>query len=319
MPAVLAPATQYTAVTLVTDMTIALAWNVVVGYGGQLSLGVGAFTGVGAYACGLAMVHLGWGWLEAGLAGLVVCAAFGLVVGLPLLRVKGAYFAVATLVVAVGLQAGAQLWTWAGGGSGFTLPIAQLPSDSTVLRAGVVVLVVALATTLYVQDSRFGLRLRAVRDDEQAAAGLGIATSTYRLVPFVASGILMGLAGQLSALQSVSVSPAGSFSMEWTINASLFVVAGGIGTAVGPLLGVILVYLILTQGLQNLGVASSIIEGVLLVAVLRFAPSGIWPTALSVGKRLESAWKRRAGAQGMAADKEKRQVHVATASAVRER
>lgn len=270
-------ANQYTGVTILTAMIIALAWNIVAGYSGQLSLGVAAFVGLGGYSCGLLMAHAGFGWVTAAIAATGFSAVFAFLLGLPLLRLRGAYFAVGTLAAAVALEAGAQLWTWAGGGSGFTLPIAGLPSSLSLLRASVIGFVIALAAVLYVHESAFGLRVVAVRDDERAATGVGISSLRLRLTAFVISGALTGLAGALVALQTLTVSPSGSFSLTWTIDATLYVVAGGIATVVGPLIGVIVVYLILTQELQSLGAVSAIIEGGLLIVILRFAPGGLWP------------------------------------------
>lgn len=276
---------QYTAITILTAMIVALAWNIVAGYSGQLSLGVAAFVGLGGYSCGLLMAHAGFGWITAAMAATGLSAVFALLLGLPLLRLRGAYFAVGTLAAAVALQAGAQLWTWAGGGSGFTLPIDGLPSSLSLLRASVVGFVAALAAVLYVKESAFGLRVVAVRDDERAATGAGISCLSLRLAAFVISGALTGLAGALVALQTLTVSPSGSFALSWTIDATLYVVAGGIATVVGPLIGVIVVYLILTQELQSLGAVSSIIEGGLLIVILRFAPAGLWPALRTAAVR----------------------------------
>jgi branched-chain amino acid transport system permease protein len=282
---VLSPANQYTGVTILTAMIIALAWNIVAGYSGQLSLGVAAFVGLGGYAGGLLMAHAGFGWIPAAIATTGLSAVFAFLLGLPLLRLRGAYFAVGTLAAAAALQAGAQLWTWIGGGSGFTLPVDGLPSSVSLLRASVVGFVIALAAVLYVKESPFGLRVVAVRDDERAATALGISCLGHRLAAFVISGALTGLAGALVALQTLTVSPSGSFSLSWTINATLYVVAGGIATITGPLIGVIVVYLILTQELQNLGAVSAIIEGALLIVILRFAPGGLWPALQTAAVR----------------------------------
>ena len=282
---VLSPANQYTGVTILTAMVIALAWNIVAGYSGQLSLGVAAFIGLGGYSAGLLMAHAGFGWVTAAIAATAASAVFAFLLGLPLLRLRGAYFAVGTLAAAVALQADAQLWAWIGGGSGFTLPVDGLPSSVTLLRATVAGFVIALAATAYIKESAFGLRVVAVRDDEQAATAAGISGLSHRLAAFVISGALTGLAGVLVALQTLTVSPSGSFSLTWTVDATLYVVAGGVATVTGPLVGVIVVYLILTQELQSLGAVSAIIEGGLLIVILRFAPAGLWPAVATAVTR----------------------------------
>jgi branched-chain amino acid transport system permease protein len=145
--------------------------------------------------------------------------------------------------------------------------------------------VIALGTVLYVKESAFGLRVVAVRDDERAATSVGISCLGHRLAAFVISGALTGLAGALVALQTLTVSPSGSFSLSWTIDATVYVVAGGIATVTGPLIGVIVVYLVLTQELQSLGAISAIIEGGLLIVILRFAPAGLWPALQTAAVR----------------------------------
>ena len=277
LPGGLSPYSQYLGVTILAYAVLAQAWNLVGGYSGQFSLGVSAFVGVGGYATGLFMLHLGMGWLLASLAGTIFSGAFAFVLGFPLLRLRGPYFAVGTLAAAVALESGAQLWTWAGGGNGFVLPINELPSSETLFRLAVVAFVLAMAVILFVEHSAFGLRLMAVRDDDHAAAGVGISGFWHKVAAFSVSGALTGLAGALVAMQTVTVNPSSSFDLNWTTNAALFVVAGGIATTVGPLLGVVVVYVVLTQQLQNLQALSVLIEGGLLVFIVRFAPRGLWP------------------------------------------
>jgi len=278
----LSPYNQYLGVTILTYAVVAQAWNVISGYSGQLSLGVAAFLGVGGYATGLLMVHQGLGWIEGAVCGTVISGLLAVALGIPLLRLRGPYFAVGTLAATIALAAGGGLWTWAGAGSGFTLPPGQLPSSVGLLRAAVVAFVLAMAAVVFLRDSAFGLRVVAVRDSEQAAAGVGISTFRHRMGAFVLSGALTGLAGSLVAMQSITVDPGGMFSVNWTVNATLMVVVGGVATVGGPLIGVILIYYVLTQRLQSLQALSTVIEGALLVLIVRFAPGGLWPLLVRV-------------------------------------
>jgi branched-chain amino acid transport system permease protein len=277
------PYDRYIGVTLLTYVVVAQAYNVLAGYSGQLSLGVGAFVGVGAYTAGLLMVHVEMSWLPATVLATLLCALFALGLGCALLRLRGVYFAVGTLAAAVALGVAAELWTWAGGGTGFV--IVNTPDSTTLMYAAVVAAVLSTGLAVFVRDSAFGLRVAATRDDDGAAAGVGIAVFWHRLAVFVISGAFMGLTGAIVGIQSISVDPGAMFSINWTIYAALFVIVGGRSTVFGPIAGVLIVYYGLTHELQNLQAVSTIVEGVLLIAVIRFAPEGVWPMALSLLQR----------------------------------
>ncbi len=276
---------QYLGVTLLAYAVCAQAWNVLSGYSGQLSLGVGAFVGVGGYTSGLLMLHQGVGWLAATVIGTVSSGVFAFVLGFPLLRLRGSYFAVGTLAATLALGTAGQLWTFAGAESGFVLPSGP-PSSTNLLRAAVVAFSLAIGVILVIHDSAFGTRLMAVRDHEQAAAGIGVSTFRYRMAALVVSGSLTGLAGAIIAMQTITVDPISMFSINWTINATLMVVVGGTATVVGPLIGVVLVYYVLTQELQSLQALSTIIEGGLLMVIMRFSPGGLWPMMLRAVRSL---------------------------------
>lgn len=263
--------------TLFAYVVLAEAWNILAGLSGQVSLGVGAFVGVGAYAMGLLMVHDGLGWLP----GLVVATAAGgalaLALAVPLLRLRGDYFAVGTLAASLALQAWLLNWSFAGGSSGISIPIAAVPSLLALYEIGVVVAVIGVGTAIVVRGSRFGLRLLAVREHEEAAASLSVDTRRQRLYALVVSSLLMGLAGGTFALLQVSFEPNGMLGLNWTISALLMVVVGGTGTILGPIAGAIFVYYVVATELANYPTASFFLEGGLLVLIVRFAPRGVVP------------------------------------------
>ena len=264
-------------VTLLTYVTVAQAWNVLAGYGGQVSLGAAAFVATGGYAAALAMIHPGVGWFVALLVAAVVSAALGALLAIPLLRLRGDYFSVGTLAAAIAVQALLQNWEWAGGASGVTLPVADLPFGLPLFQVAVVVAALAMALALYVKQSRFGLRMAAIRDDEQAAAGLGVAVYRHRLAALVVTSAFTGLAGAVVAFQFVAISPSSVASFSWSLNAVLMAIVGGAGTVMGPTAGVVIVYYGLTRQLQDFQTLSLVIEGLLLIAIVRFAPQGVWP------------------------------------------
>lgn len=270
--------------TMLILAAVATAWNVLGGYGGMFSLGSSAFVGTGAYAAALVLIHLGTGYVVALAAAAV---ASGLIAGLAsiaLLRLRGDYFTIGTLALALALQACALNFGWTGQSTGLTLPQLKIPRPEDLYTVAVVVAAIALVTSIVVARSSFGLRLMAIRDDQDAAEGLGVSAFRHRLVTFVISGAITGLAGGLMAMQQLQIVPETAFNINWTLNAVLICVIGGIGTQCGPWLGTLVVYYGLTKHLEGQGAVSLIIEGVVLIAVVRLAPEGIWPLLVRLTK-----------------------------------
>jgi ABC-type branched-subunit amino acid transport system ATPase component/ABC-type branched-subunit amino acid transport system permease subunit len=277
--------------TLFVYIALAEAWNILAGLSGQVSLGVGAFVGVGAYSMGLVMVHDGFGML----AGLAVAAGAGGLLGLllvvPLLRLRGDYFAVGTLAAALALQAWLLNWNFAGGSTGLSLPIAGVPSLEGLYQLGVVVGVLGIGAAVVVRGSRFGLRLLAIRDHEGAAATLGVNTWRMRAGALVLSSTLTGLAGGAFALMQLSFEPTGMVGMNWTIWALMMVVIGGFGTIIGPIAGAVFVYYVVATELASYPTLGLFIEGALLILIVRFAPRGIVPLVADGIKAGTSRWR----------------------------
>ena len=266
--------------TLFIYIALAQAWNILAGLSGQVSLGVGAFVGAGAYSMGLLMVHDGLGVIP----GLAVAAAAGgllaLLLAVPLLRLHGDYFAVGTLAAALALQAVLLNWNYAGGSTGLSLPVGDVPSLTGLYRLGVAVGVLGTGCAIAVRGSRFGLRLLAIREHEQAAATLGVNTWRMRVGALLLSGVLMGLAGGAFAITQISFEPNGMVGMNWTIWALMMVVIGGFGTITGPIVGAVFVYWVVATELASYPTLGLFIEGALLIVIVRFAPRGIVPLAV---------------------------------------
>lgn len=277
--------------TLFVYIALAEAWNILAGMSGQVSLGVGAFVGIGAYSMGLVMVHDGFGML----AGLAVAAGAGGLLGLflvvPLLRLRGDYFAVGTLAAALALQAWLLNWNFAGGSTGLSLPIAGIPSLEGLYQLGVIVGVLGIGAAVVVRGSRFGLRLLAIREHEGAAATLGVNTWRMRAGALVLSSTLTGLAGGAFALMQLSFEPTGMVGMNWTIWALMMVVIGGFGTIIGPIAGAVFVYYVVATELASYPTLGLFIEGALLIVIVRFAPRGIVPLVADGVKAGISSWR----------------------------
>ncbi|WP_030434818.1 branched-chain amino acid ABC transporter permease [Actinoplanes subtropicus] len=271
----LEPGVQDLGTTLLVYLTVAQAWNILAGFAGQVSLGAAAFVATGAYTAGLALAHTSIGWAAAvALAG-AIAGLIAAMLAVPLLRLRGDYFTIGTLAASIAVQALLTNWNWAGGASGLTLPIDRIPAGTTLLRLAVVVAAAAMGLTAYVRYSAFGLRLGALRDNEPAAAGLGVAVYGHRFATWVGSSVLTGMAGAVVAYQYVAVSPSGVASVNWSLDAVLMALVGGAGSLIGPVLGTTIVYYGLTRMLEDFQVLSLLVEGTLLVLIVRFAPAGV--------------------------------------------
>jgi branched-chain amino acid transport system permease protein len=273
------------AITLFTAMALAQAWNLIGGYGGQFSIGHGLFVAVGGYTTTLVLVHTGLPiWVSIAAAG-VLCAALGALTAIPLLRLRGVYFSVGTIGMLLAVQAWFINWTYVGQTTGVIMPTrGTLGFDSQYyLAASVLVLTVLVVWALV--RSRFGLQLTAVRDDEIAASELGVNGFRIKLVALTVSAFLVGLAGSLNAFQQLSLEPYSAFAVSWAINMILACVIGGLATIPGPLIGAALMFE-LQQRLQNSSDIAPLVEGVVLLVVIRFAPRGIWGLIQGWGTRL---------------------------------
>jgi branched-chain amino acid transport system permease protein len=227
-------------------VALAQAWNVIGGFTGYACFGQVVFFGIGGYATAVSMVHLHVSFWVALPVSAVSAAVFGAVIGLPLLRLRGHYFAIATLGVAEGMrEVVTNLPDLTGGGAGITVPTvgedattAYLGNDGFyLLFLGVAGLSVAAA--LVIARSRFGLALRAINQDEDAAAAMGINTTRAKVLAFSVSGLLTGLVGGCYAFQQVVIFPERLFQVDLTVLMVVMVVIGGSGTVLGPLLGAV--------------------------------------------------------------------------------
>ena len=133
----------------------------------------------------------------------------------------------------------------------------------------------------------------AVRDNEDAAGTLGVDAFRIKLVAFVLTSALTGLAGALLALRQVSIEPGAAFGLGWTINAIVMAVVGGVATLFGPLVGVLVVYYGIQTQLESYPELSSILTGVLLVVIVRFAPEGLWGIVVRAAGPLLGKRRRR--------------------------
>jgi branched-chain amino acid transport system permease protein len=267
---------------------LSAGWNIAGGYAGQVSLGHAAFFGIGAYAAALMGARYQQSpWL--GLAiGVVLSIAAGALIGYLSNRLRGPYFALSTIAFAEVLRIVASRWRgFTAGSEG--VPVPFRPGFWTLGLGHVawlyLILLVALgcyALQVYLERSRVGYQLAGVREDEDAAEALGIATRRRKVQAIVVSAAVTSLCGSLWAQYVGFVDPAHVFSIDLSVRFALNSIIGGMGTALGPFLGSVLItsletYLRATFSGMKAGFSGIylIIYGVVLILIVRFAPEGL--------------------------------------------
>lgn len=271
--------------TLFDFMILALSWNLLGGYGGQFSLGHAIFIGAGSYTVAVLLVHTGIPLYLAVLLSGVLASVIAALSGLLLLRLRSAYFSVGTLGIALAGLSWMINWSYTGGTQELSLPPSATLDYSTLYYASLSVLVLTIVCLVMLVHSSFGLRLMAVRDDEDAAAELGVNSFRVKMIAYIVSAFFIGLAGALIALQSISIEPNSAFSLNWTVNMIIMAVLGGLATTIGPLIGAVVIFT-LQQQLQSYGSWSTLVIGLLLIVVIRLAPEGIWVLVRQGGQRI---------------------------------
>jgi len=256
-------------------VTLAYGWNIIAGYGGYLSFGQVTFFGIGAYAVALGVTRLHLPWVLCALAGGALAALLAVPLGYLMLRLRGAFFALGMLGLAQTTRILTETAPFTGGSGGIYLPPGSntLPAYYWTLA----VLALAMAMTLWVDRSTFGLRLRALRSDERAAGTLGVDVTRFKVVAFVLSAVVPGLLGGGYAWYLTYIDPASVFSTHVELQTVAMVILGGVGTYWGPFVGGVL----LSQLSESLGArfpqGHLMILGGLIVAMLIALPRGIVP------------------------------------------
>jgi branched-chain amino acid transport system permease protein len=277
---------------------LALAWNLLGGFGGQFSFGHALFFGTGAYASAVAQVTHGVNaWVALGLA-VVAAAAVGAFVGALAFRygLKGSYFALVTLAFAEVFRILAVSTGFTGGGVGMMLPLQESAANLQFgSRKGFVALmlgcvVVALCATAWLRHSRFGAQLQAVRDNEDAARAIGVDPYRTKLVATVGSAAFMGAAGAFYLQVFQYIDPGIAFGPHVSVEALVGAIVGGMGTLWGPVLGAAVLHA-LGEATRNLfgqlpGL-NLVIYGSVLVLIVLFMPRGL----AGLGASVRAVWR----------------------------
>lgn len=263
-----------TLILLAYHATLAEMWNLLAGYAGLVTFGQQLFVGLGGYALALACERLGLNvWLSFALAP-VVCGLLAVPIAALTFRLKGGYFAVGSWVVAEVFRLLFGNWETVGYASGMFVRPARRVDGWVIYGVAVALLAASVALVVWMLRSRPGLALQAIRDDEEAASGLGVDTWRAKLWVFVAAAAGTGLAAALLTVQTPFIQPNAAFSIQWSATMCFMVVVGGLGTVEGPIIGAA-VYVLLQQWLGGNGALNLIVLGATSVVVLLVAPRGI--------------------------------------------
>ena len=262
-------------------IVLATAWNILGGYAGYVNFGTSAFFGLGAYIA----VALFKGFALPLPLQILVAAAFGAALGfatgMMTLRLRGIFYSIATVAIAIIAETLIVNWKFVGGAAGIQMmrPPVTPPFDSYIKMLfvfGAVMVVISIAAARYIENSWIGRGLRAIRDDETAAECSGVPTLRLKLIACAISGALMSAAGAPSAMYTQFVDPASAFNLNYSVSALAMSLIGGTAHWIGPVLGAIL--LGTTQQLLTVSISSELnvlVLGLMLILFVVAAPDGI--------------------------------------------
>lgn len=282
---------------------LAISWNILGGFSGYWSFGHTAFIGIGAFAAAHFANKVGtlfagpFGMLIPVLFAGLLCGLFALILSWPLLRLRGIYFAIAMLGVGQVVSELVNNIRWFQGGVGVFLPApvpSGVPPEDFFYYIFAALMVLCFVIQLLIRRARFGYALLAVREDEDTAMMLGVATERYKTMAFVVSATLVGLLGAVYGYSVGYFTTNTVFRLDFSLNMIVFCLIGGIGTLFGPIIGAA-VMLFLTQVLLS-GFLDIhlLITGIIVVVIILVVPGGILGT---INERLRHRKARQQSAE----------------------
>lgn len=252
---------------------LAQGWNIIGGYTGYASFGNSVFYGLGSYGVAIAMVqwHLPFG---VGMAfGVLLAVIFAVLLGLPVLRLRGHYFAIATLALSQVMTAIVSNIGIAGQNIGLVLP--PLNNDPLFYELSLGLLVIATLTIFWLTRSRFGFGLIAIRENEEGAAVMGVNTTLYKVLAFALSGVFSALAGGIHAYWITFLDPASAFDISLNVKMIIMAVFGGPGTILGPIIGALSLSAISEFLSSEVTSIAGLFFGIVIVVAVVLMPRGL--------------------------------------------
>lgn len=279
-------------------VALASSWNIVSGFTGYIDFGHGVFFGIGAYTSGILMNKLDWPIWPTLPVSFLVALGFAVLVGAPLLRLRGVYFSIAMLGAFMTMREMARIATpLTNGAAGLTLPpILDRELFYYVFLAAAVLVVLV---TAWLRRSQLGFSMLAIREDEEGAVARGINTTALKLTAFCTSATITALLGSMWAYQTTFIDPNIVFRELFLVNLALMTVLGGLGTVWGPVLGAVAFTWVREVLWANLAELHLLLFGVFLIVVVLFMPEGVMGTIQRgdrtvLGRKIQALRRRRA-------------------------
>jgi len=268
---------------LFTYIALACSWNIIGGYAGYLSFGHVAFFGIGAYTTALFLEHFGLSPFYTCLLGGILAAIVAGIFGYPCLRLKGPYFALATLCLALVMPVVASHLELTHTVVGIwmpTLPFSGFTSRAIFYEAMLALMLVIIFACRRIERSKFGLGLSSIREDEDTAQTLGVDTARLKVAAFMLSAFFTGIVGGIYAYYRTYIAPSLVFDVFMSIIIVMMAILGGRQSWIGPVIGASILTIIseVTTAYLAIGVEfSRMIYGLLLVIIIMFLPNGLLP------------------------------------------
>lgn len=277
---------QHVLVMIVIWSIVGMGWNFLGGYAGQTSTGHAVFFGLGAYTCAVLFKFFNITPWVGIIAGMLISVCVSILIGWPLLRLKGHYFAVASMAVCECCRIIFVNIRTFGGATGLDFlnkrvnkwAAFQLEKTES-YYVNLIFAVLVLALTIYLDRSKFGYYLRTIRENQSAAESVGIDTTRYKLEAYMLSAAIVSLGGSLYAQYMLYIDPSMLMTLKISLMILLVTVMGGIGTVIGPIIGAVILTLISEYSRALMGGTGSgvdqIIYGVLVILVVLYLPNGV--------------------------------------------
>lgn len=281
--------------TVLMYVIVTQGLNVIVGITGYHAFGNGVFFGIGAYACGACMAA-GLPFAIGVAAAIAASALSALILGWPILRLKGHYFAIATVALNLAaIQIIIQIGGITGGAQGLALPLSTWEPKPLYVAIYYLMLAGAVVSTAIVAlllKMPLGFALRAIRDSERAAAVMGIDTTRAKVYAWAISAGLTGFAGGVWAYWITFIEPSSAFDPGVGVKAYIMLIIGGMGSILGPVIGAFVLEIVSTLIWGGFLKAHQLILGLMIIVICIVAPNGI----IEAGARLTRSWRARHGA-----------------------
>ncbi len=273
VPFTLSPVIVQFGISTLLLAVLAQGWNIIGGFTGYASFGNSVFYGLGTYGTAVAMVQFKLPFWLGLVIGAGVAVGFALVLGLPVLRLRGHYFAITTLALSEAVAAIVANLDIAGRNTGLILPLIRGDTMFYELSLGLVVL--ATLTVLWLSRSRFGFGLIAIREREDAAEVMGIPTTLYKTLAFGLAALFSALAGGIHAYWITFIDPASAFDISLNVRMIIMAVFGGAGTVIGPVIGAFLLSGVAEVLASYVTGVASLFFGLVIIAAVVFTPRGV--------------------------------------------